>query len=52
MANRNDQIQEIKMCIQTYFNIYGTIPTRQVLIEWLGTSYGDVLYHLDLSKVA
>lgn len=41
MENKNDQMQEIKMCIQTYFNLYGSVPSKQVMIDWLGTSYED-----------
>ena len=36
-----DQIQRIRMCIQTYFNLYGAVPDVQVLREWLGTTCDD-----------
>ena len=39
MNKHSDQIQDIRMCIQTYFNLYCDFPTKQVLVEWLGTPY-------------
>ena len=33
-----DMIQQIRMCVQTYFNLYGAAPGRQVILEWLGIS--------------
>ena len=41
MKMRIDQIQKIRMCIQTYFNLYGEVPDVKVLREWLGTSCDD-----------
>ena len=41
MKMKIDQMQDIRMCIQTYFNLYGVVPDMQVLREWLGTSYED-----------
>ena len=41
MEKKNDQMQEIRMCIQTYVNLYGVVPSKQVMVEWLGTSYED-----------
>lgn len=38
---KNDQMQEIRMCYQTYFNLYGAAPSKQEMLEWLGTSYED-----------
>ena len=38
---KNDQMQEIRMCYQTYFNLYGAAPSKQEMLEWLGTSYKD-----------
>ena len=35
--------QKIRMCIQTYFNLYGTAPSAQELLEWLGASYEDMI---------
>ena len=43
MEKKNDQMQEIRMCIQTYINLYGVIPSEQVMVEWLGTSYEDTI---------
>ena len=33
--------QKIRMCIQTYVNLYGIAPSAQELLEWLGTSCDD-----------
>ncbi len=38
---KNDQLQDIRMCFQTYFNLYGAAPSEQEMLEWLGTSYQD-----------
>ena len=35
--------QKIRMCIQTYFNLYGTAPSAQELLEWLGASYEHMI---------
>ena len=35
--------QKIRMCIQTYVNLYGTAPSAQELLEWLGASYEDMI---------
>ena len=38
---KNDLMQQIRMCFQTYFNLYGSVPSEQVMREWLGISYGE-----------
>ena len=38
---KNDLMQQIRMCVQTYFNLYDSAPSEQVMREWLGTSYGE-----------
>ncbi len=43
MKARNDQMQDIRLCIQTYFNLYGSVPTEKALLEWLGASYEAVI---------
>ena len=35
--------QKIRMCIQTYVNLYGTAPSAQEMLEWLGASYEDMI---------
>ena len=35
--------QKIRVCIQTYFNLCGTAPSAQELLEWLGASYEDMI---------
>ena len=37
--NGRRRMQEIRMCFQTYFNMYGTMPSEYEMLEWLGTSY-------------
>lgn len=39
--NQKDQMQVIRMCIQTFFNLNGVMPSKQELLEWLGASYED-----------
>jgi hypothetical protein len=34
-------MQQIRMCFQTYFNLYGSAPSEQVMRELLGISYGE-----------
>lgn len=41
MEMKTDQMQDIRMCIQTYFNLNGTVPDAQIMREWLGTSYEE-----------
>ena len=43
MKKQSDRVQDIRMWIQTYFNLYGAVPTRQILVEWLGTSYEEMI---------
>ena len=38
---KNDLMQQIRMCFQTYFNLYGSAPSEQEMLEWLGTSYEE-----------
>ena len=38
-----DKMQQVRMCIQTYFNLYGIEPSRQDMLEWLGASYEAVI---------
>ena len=33
--------QKIRMCIQTYINLYGIAPSMQEMMEWLGASCKD-----------
>lgn len=40
---KNDQMQQIRMCIQTYFNLYGVVPDAQEMREWLGASYDETI---------
>ena len=40
---KKDKMQEIRMCFQTYFNLYGVVPDVQKLLEWLGASYEDMI---------
>lgn len=37
------EIQTVKMCIQTYFNLFGVMPGVQDMIDWLGESYAKVV---------
>ena len=42
-AGLSEKIQTVNMCIQTYFNLYGHMPSLMEMIEWLGNSYQPVL---------
>ncbi len=35
--------QIVKMCIQTYFNMYGVMPGTSELVEWLGDDYANIV---------
>ena len=39
----NDSIQKTRMCIQTYINLYGTVPGIREMVEWTGLTYDEVL---------
>ena len=39
--NKNDKMQVIRMCIQTFFNLYGAMPSKKEMLEWLGATYED-----------
>ena len=32
-------MQQVNLCIQTYFNLYGHMPSLKEMIEWLGNGY-------------
>ena len=36
-----DREQTIRMCVQTFFNIYGKMPRLSDMAEWLGQEYID-----------
>ena len=38
-----DEIQKIRMCIKTYFNINGVMPAMTDMIEWLGAEFAPLL---------
>ena len=38
-ARRNEKMQQVNLCIQTYFNLYGHMPSLKEMIEWLGNGY-------------
>ena len=38
---KNDLMQQVRMCVQTYFNLYGSAPSEKVMREWLGISCGE-----------
>lgn len=40
---KKDKLQEIRMCFQTYINLYGVAPDVLKLLEWLGASYKDMI---------
>ena len=40
---KNEMIQKLRMCIKTYLNLYGVIPSIEKLSEWSGIPYNMVL---------
>ena len=47
------EIQAINTCIQTYFNLYGVMPTLRDMIGWLGESYEKVIpLYMNKAKAA
>ena len=34
--NTNENIQKIRMCVQTYINLYGILPAVNEMSDWLG----------------
>lgn len=43
MNDKTYEIQKVRMCIKTFFNMYGIMPGAQDMIEWLGDSYEKIL---------
>ena len=39
----NYELQTVKMCIQTYYNLYGVMPGTQDMLDWLGETYAKVI---------
>ena len=39
----NEELQKIRMCVQTFFNLYGVMPTVKELVDWLGQSYERIV---------
>lgn len=37
------EIQTVKMCIQTYVNLYGVMPGAGDMLDWLGESYAAII---------
>ena len=43
LKNYNEKTQKVKMCIKTYLNLYGVMPTTDEMESWLGESYRPVI---------
>ena len=39
----SEAIQKIKMCIKTFINLYGVMPSVQEMTEWLGKAYEKII---------
>ena len=39
----NDNILKTRMCMQTYINLYGTVPGIPEMVDWTGLTYEEVL---------
>ena len=40
---KKENIQMIKMCMQTYINLYGTVSGIREMVDWTGLTYEEVL---------
>ena len=40
---KKENIQMIKMCMQTYINLYGAVPGIPEMVDWTGLTYEEVL---------
>ena len=40
---KKEIIQKTRMCIATYFNLYGIIPGVWEMVEWTGESFETIL---------
>ena len=38
-----ETIQKIRMCIKTFVNLYGRMPSVQDMIAWLGNAYENAV---------
>ena len=38
----NENIYKTRMCIQTYINLYGTVPGIQEMVNWTGMTSEEV----------
>ena len=49
---KNDMIQKIQMCIKTFQNLYGKMPSIQEMVRWTGASYDTILAAYRVGAVA
>ena len=40
---KGELVMKIRMCIKTYFNLYGVTPTIEEMNEWTGEPYEEIL---------
>lgn len=38
-----EMTQRIRLCIRTYFNLYGSVPSEQEMVDWLGAAYANLI---------
>ena len=43
MSRYSEEFQKIRMCVQTYLQLYGIMPGIRELLEWLGDSYREAI---------
>ena len=53
MRINSEDLQKIRMCVQTYINLNGTMPTPEEMIDWLGVDYTKaVLGYMGVTEAA
>ena len=45
-AAHKEREQTIRMCVQTFFNMYGKMPRLSDMAEWLGQNYMEDIREL------
>ena len=46
-----ENIQNTRMCMKTYFNLYGRVPSIRTMIEWTGLTFAEIfpIYMAEIS---
>ena len=44
MRINSEDLQKITMCVQTYIQMNGTMPTAEEMIDWMGIGYKEAVF--------